>query len=273
MKLKSNNSTINGVLHYQQSAMNYHLRRYFPEPELGDLVEQFWVVEWDLLGKKTHTQKNLPDPNFHLVFDGQKINIIGPSSKLYAYQMIEKGKLIGVKFAAASLDKILPLPISNYIDKEVDAASVLKFDESKLLSELYGLERDEQIIERICSYLTPFSFVASQQQRMAREWIEMIKNEPEIYNVSQLADRTNSSTRSIQRYCQQYLGLSPKWLIRRYRLHQALESLDKGACSILDLVARLNYTDQSHLIRDFKEMIGTTPARYSALGESRNQGS
>ena len=42
-----------------------------------------------------------------------------------------------------------------------------------------------------------------------------------------------------------------------------LERLDAGEVNILDVAMELEYTDQSHLIRDFKEIIGVTPNGYA----------
>ena len=53
-------------------------------------------------------------------------------------------------------------------------------------------------------------------------------------------------------------------MIRRYRLHEALERLDAGtAVDLPKLAAELGYFDQAHFIRDFKHLVGRTPAAYA----------
>ncbi|WP_405631618.1 helix-turn-helix domain-containing protein [Pseudoalteromonas sp. Ld20] len=54
-------------------------------------------------------------------------------------------------------------------------------------------------------------------------------------------------------------------LLAKYRLSRVLDELESNTVSILDIVTRLEYVDQSHLIRDFKEVLGITPNRYSKL--------
>ena len=61
-----------------------------------------------------------------------------------------------------------------------------------------------------------------------------------------------------------YVGLSPKWLIRKYRLHHALEMLENKQFSVAELAANLDYADQSHLIRDFNEFLNVTPKQYAS---------
>lgn len=70
--------------------------------------------------------------------------------------------------------------------------------------------------------------------------------------------------RSLERSFREEVGLTPKQLIRIHRLQTVLAYFD--ACSQAPdwaaLAARHGFVDQSHLIRDFKQLAGTTPARH-----------
>ena len=55
-------------------------------------------------------------------------------------------------------------------------------------------------------------------------------------------------------------------MIRRYRLHELVERLKAGevvdgAQTALDL----GYSDQAHLINDFRSIVGYSPSRYRSL--------
>jgi AraC-like DNA-binding protein len=53
-------------------------------------------------------------------------------------------------------------------------------------------------------------------------------------------------------------------VIRRYRLLEAAEAVRHGeTVSWADLATTLGYSDQAHLIRDFRTAIGRTPASYA----------
>jgi AraC-like DNA-binding protein len=61
------------------------------------------------------------------------------------------------------------------------------------------------------------------------------------------------------------VGVSPKWIIRRYRLHEAADRLaNGGAADLAELAAALGYYDQAHLTRDFTALVGKSPAEYRA---------
>lgn len=82
------------------------------------------MVDWKLAESMTHTQQNLPDPNFYLVINDEGAQIIGPVSKVYAYEMRGEGRLIGAKFEIGALHELLGLPLVSYVDKEIDAGNV-----------------------------------------------------------------------------------------------------------------------------------------------------
>ena len=260
--MKRIDKKLTGVQHHTLNKGRYHLRRYYPSEQLSELVEQFWLVNWDLAGEKSHTQKNLPDPNFHLILDNRTIKLIGPVSKAYSYKMEGTGKIIGIKFELGALSGYLDSPLSHYVNKELDIQELTNFDVDTFLSEVDDLDCDEQIINTVQTYLAPFAISPSLELTRVRKLVNLIKTDLDITRVEHLSDRSNLAIRTIQRSFKDYVGLSPKWLIRKYRLHQALELLERQDVSFLDMVDWLGYTDQSHLIRDFKEIVGVTPSKY-----------
>ena len=251
-----------GVLHQQQSQQHYQLRRYKPHSQYAELVEQYWFVDWKLPAKTIHTQQNLPDPNLHLVLEKNQLTLIGPVSKKYSYKMSGTGGIVGVKFALAALAPHLPHTMSYYVDKTLPASHLFTEDIAHHLVSLLQSSDDQQAVSCLEAYLKNLAVEHSDAQKQAATLVNLIKHSPHIYSVAQLADESGLSQRSIQRLCHRYIGLSPKWLIRKYRLHQALKQLDKGDVTMIDLALRLGYSDQPHLIRDFKEIVGMTPKHY-----------
>ncbi|MEM5479727.1 helix-turn-helix transcriptional regulator [Pseudoalteromonas fuliginea] len=263
--MKINNEEIKGVLHRQISEENYHLRRYFPSVLFNGFIEQFWFVDWNLEEQRTHTQQNLPDPNFHLIISNDGVKLLGPVSKIYSYKMEGKGRIIGVKFETGALKELLPLPIEEYVNREVLAKDIFGLDFVTNLISLYEHENDAEVINYLHDSLLPFVQSITRPKKITQNMVSLVKNNENICTVKQVANYANISSRSVQRYFSEYVGLSPKWLIRKYRLSRVLDELESNTVSILDIVTRLEYVDQSHLIRDFKEVLGITPNRYNKL--------
>jgi AraC-like DNA-binding protein len=262
--LKSNNQKLTGVLHTQNSAKHYQLRRYFPAAELQSLVEQFWLVDWDLRGQPAHTQQNLPDPNMHLVISNQSAKLMGPVSKKYCYTMQGQGKIIGVKFNLGVLAKKLPCALDKAVDIEFEVADIFKFGQQELIKNTLSANSDKAAVEylnqKLRNYVVQVDPLLIKVQTLAQQ----IKNNNAINRVEILAELSHQSVRSLQRLFKTYVGLSPKWLIRKYRLHHALEMLESEQLSLAELASQLGYADQSHLIRDFNEFLNITPKRYTS---------
>ena len=99
---------------------------------------------------------------------------------------------------------------------------------------------------------------------LANDIVDTIHRERTITKVDQVVERFQINKRGLQRLFSQYVGVSPKWVIQRYRLHEATELAAAG--EMVDwakLAVELGYYDQAHLIKDFKAMVGLTPADYA----------
>ncbi|MFD3747009.1 helix-turn-helix domain-containing protein [Nocardia sp. NPDC058633] len=88
--------------------------------------------------------------------------------------------------------------------------------------------------------------------------------------VDALAQRFGLSMRGMQRLFAEYVGVGPKWVVRRYRLHEVTERLAHGAeIDWAALAAELGYADQAHLSRDFRAIFGEPPTRYAQRYEQQ----
>jgi len=65
------------------------------------------------------------------------------------------------------------------------------------------------------------------------------------------------------------VGVSPKWVIRHFRLHDAASRLAKAEdVNLTSLAQDLGYADQAHFTRDFKAIVGRSPSDYRLSASS-----
>jgi AraC-like DNA-binding protein len=100
------------------------------------------------------------------------------------------------------------------------------------------------------------------------EWIatvvERAATDRGITRVEHLASGLGIGVRALQRLFAEYVGVSPKWVIQRYRLHEAAERIAAGEVrDWADLALDLGYADQAHFIRDFRRWVGRSPGDYA----------
>ncbi|HEU5107838.1 MAG TPA: helix-turn-helix domain-containing protein, partial [Micromonosporaceae bacterium] len=85
-----------------------------------------------------------------------------------------------------------------------------------------------------------------------------------VTRVSDVSNRFDIAPRTLQRLFERYVGVSPKWVLRRYRVHEAAARLAEGSSEgWAEVAVQLGYFDQSHFIRDFTRAVGMTPAAYA----------
>ncbi|MDN5783074.1 MAG: helix-turn-helix transcriptional regulator, partial [Luteimonas sp.] len=92
--------------------------------------------------------------------------------------------------------------------------------------------------------------------------LRMVADSP-VTRVDELAERCGCSVRALQRLVRRYVGVGPKWLIRRQRIHEAVAELDAGPVqSLAQMAVRLGWYDQSQFARDFTSLVGVSPTTY-----------
>ena len=93
--------------------------------------------------------------------------------------------------------------------------------------------------------------------------VEAVETEPDIGQVAQVCQRFAITERSLQRLLRRRIGLSPRWLIQRRRLHEASERLRSGPGDLAGVAHDLGYADQAHFTRDFRRVTGMTPGVFA----------
>jgi len=87
--------------------------------------------------------------------------------------------------------------------------------------------------------------------------------------VGDIAAELGVSHGHLDRQFTDQVGLSPRTLARILRVRQLLETIDvHGSVSWAGKAAELGWSDQAHLIRDFKRHTGVTPSEYVAAQRS-----
>lgn len=84
-----------------------------------------------------------------------------------------------------------------------------------------------------------------------------------MISVDQVTSAFDIPPRTLQRLFRRYVGVSPKWVLRRFRLYDAVNILDQGApVNLPALAGDLGCFDQAHFTRDFTDAVGASPTAY-----------
>ncbi|MCA9671757.1 MAG: AraC family transcriptional regulator [Myxococcales bacterium] len=263
--------------------------RFYRAPEdLREMVERFWVGEWDLPAEAPHETQLLGDPCAHVVFErgdhtGEpERRLVGVWTKLWRRRLEGRGRVraaklragaFGALFAGAAArfsDRIVPL--DDALDGALDIALE---DDVALAAELDALQAvvldaddDEPAFVALAQWLRARRRTDRREHvSLAVALVERIASDHEIRSVQRLGEASGLDPRSLQRLFREHVGASPKWVIRRSRLQEAAARIERGeAPNLAQLAAALGYSDQAHLARDFKTAVGRSPSAFRRQG-------
>jgi len=83
--------------------------------------------------------------------------------------------------------------------------------------------------------------------------------------IGSLTDELGCSRRYLIGLFNDHVGLPPKLFARVLRFEHALELADSGSLGWAEIAQRCGYYDQAHMIGDFQQFTGHSPAAYVAL--------
>ncbi len=251
------------MLDERQAAERFGNARYWPAADLSELVEHYWIVSWDLRGQPAHEQETLPHPAVHLVFEPEGTRLYGVFTRRFSRRLTGAGRAVGVRFRPAGFRPLLGAPVRSLTDRVVPAAPLLGPDAARTAAALPDL-RDEAAATRVEDLLRRHRPAPDPRVDLVNRIVAQITADRAVLAVGDVARPFGLSPRTLQRLFREYVGVGPKWVIKRCRLHDAVERLAAGGPADWARLAReLGYFDQAHLIHDFKAMVGRTPAEYA----------
>jgi AraC-like DNA-binding protein len=238
--------------------------RHAPPPDLAPFVEHFWTVGWDLRDRPPHVAETLPHPSVHIVFQQGASRVAGVCRSRFTVTLEGQGRVFGIKFLPGGFYPFVEWPVSRITDRVVPIPDVFgegSADIEELLLDAEGIDARMAIATDFLRRRLPQPDASAAE---AGRLVARILTDPEIQKVEDLAFRSGASPRQLQRMFSRTIGVSPKWVIQRYRLHEALARIEAGGTPDWpQLALDLGYTDQAHFIRAFKALVGRTPGEYA----------
>jgi AraC-like DNA-binding protein len=255
-----------GVLDPGAAARHFRLTRYAPSPDLAHLVERHWFVEWDLRGRPPFTQGIVTHPSVNLVIEPGYALVFGVITGRSDHTLSGRGKAVGCKFRPGGFHPFMPVPAIELTDRVVELREAFGDGAEELRPRALAAREDVGQIAVVEAFLRERLAPRDPQVEAIASIMRLVLATPELTRVEQLVERTGMTSRSLQRLFREYVGVSPKWVLRRVRLHEAAERIadDPGEDWAM-LALDLGYFDQAHFIKDFKAVVGRAPAEYAAM--------
>lgn len=253
-----------GVLHLEHGRQSFHLDRVLPAADLADLVEHFWSVDWDLREKPPYVSETLPHPSIHLVLEAGKSEIVGVMRGRFTRRLEGKGRVFGIKFLPGAFYALCGSPVSRFRDRRVAAADFFGSEWLHFDRKIFAQKDIHAMAPLAEDFLRAKQPLVREDAMFARRIVDRTFNDPTILKVDSLCEIFALSKRQLQRLFSEYVGVSPKWVIERYRMHEALEQLSgTEPPDLARLALSLGFFDQAHFQKAFRKMTGKSPGTYT----------
>lgn len=247
--------------------VDYRLDRFPASEQVAGLVERHWTVTWDLPPGRSASVTLLPHPCVNLVHDRGMVAVAGVGRSRFTYEFTGSGRVFGVKFRPGAFYPFLGRSVAELTEQTVP----LWWPEAGGLAEELTAAADLPALARVAErhllarWPAPDPVVAE-----VGIIVHALLHDRTITRVEEISERFGIRPRTLQRMFQRYVGVSPKWVLRRYRLHEAAARLADGVDETwAEVAVELGYFDQPHFIRDFTRAIGQTPAAYAESCRAR----
>ncbi len=244
--------------------VDFTLDRFPPADDLADLVERHWLVSWDLPPGREASVTLLPHPCVNVVLDGGRLAVSGVGRSRFTYAYRGTGRVFGIKFRPGGFLPFLGRPLADITDAVLPAEQLWGPPATDLATRMSAARGVDELVALAEAFLRERWPPPDPQVEYVGRIVAALLHDRTIRRVDDVTERFAVAPRTLQRLFARYVGVSPKWVLRRYRLHEAAAVLDREQDRPwAEVAAELGYFDQSHFIRDFTAAIGMTPVAYA----------
>jgi AraC-like DNA-binding protein len=261
-----------GVLRPAATVARAGLRRYDTvAPALRPFVERYWSVRWDRTGLPGYRSEVLGHPCVNVSMesgDRPRFGVTMPAAlvhgvavRRFRVDLVGAGRVTAVKFRPGGFTAFCGCAVGR--DTITPLVDQLGVPGARLLRAVLAEPDDEARAAVLDAALEPAAPEPAPAYLELLDLLGRMLADRSLIRVEDVAARAGVGVRALQRLFAAYVGVGPKAVLARYRLHDAVAALDAGEVGDLaGLAASLGWFDQAHFCRDFRAAVGVTPSAY-----------
>jgi AraC-like DNA-binding protein len=250
-------------------------RVFPPHPQLARHVECLWYLRKSAEAGAP-ADRVLPDGRMELVFNlrtpfseadgaGRFVRqppaiLVGQLSRFILLRPAAESEVLAVRFKPAGAHAFFRVDLDELTDRHV-ALDRLGREWGELaarIAEAPTLAARVRLLEGALCRRCPPDEAGARRIAAALDRLHAAEETPRI---GEVARALGISARQLERVFRREVGLAPKHYARLVRFRRMLGALDRADPQWADLAARAGYSDQPHLVREFREFAGLAPRR------------
>lgn len=131
-----------------------------------------------------------------------------------------------------------------------------------LTSKTRLLDDDDEVLGIAVMSVDLQSQMDSAHSGLARALDEVRRDVSRPWRVSEIASVAGLSSTQLERLCRRTLGMSPRGVLQRLRVEEAVRLLSTTSMTAGEIAAACGFYDQSSFTRQFRSVLGLTPGAY-----------
>ncbi|MDX2070118.1 MAG: helix-turn-helix domain-containing protein [Haliscomenobacter sp.] len=202
-----------------------------------------------------------PEDKVHL---GETPAIIGPPTTFGHAYFVGEQNLLAVALQPTATHHFIRESATAMTNRGINVELVEK-EFNEVQEKLLGVAQSEVAIQLLEPHLIRFfhqnaSYAWKKDLSVITNYIDQQMG---LIGVEDLANHFHLSRRWLEKQFKTQIGMSPKGYARAIRFRNVLKHLyHMPQPSWMEVVAQFNYTDQSHLIKDFYQYTGSSPKEH-----------
>jgi AraC-like DNA-binding protein len=244
-----------------------------PSPALEPFVYGHWEARWNFSeGEPPRPAETLRHPCVNLVAHPSHLEVWGIGLTRWAHDGGLEGRMAGTRFRPGAFAFFSPGPVRLLNDRKVTLAEAFGEAAASAIESVAFDRPVDAYLDFVEEFLIDASPAIGARYELVRMVTESMRETPGEATVDEIARAHGVSVRALQSAFPDYVGVGPKWVLKRYRMHEAVERIATGGYDdAASLATDLGYFDQAHFIRDFKEQVGLSPGAFARMSRMESE--
>jgi len=243
--------------------------RFPPADDLSAFVDFYWIARWDLEPGRTMVVETLPHPCVNVAVELGRSLVYGPVRGRFSRTLASRGRVVAARLRPGAFRAFNGRPAWQLMDASLGFPEVFDVASGPVESAVFGQADEAAMVGALEQFLRERHPAPDPAVELIDRIIGRIATDRDVVRVEELARDMSLGRRTVERLFREYVGPSPKRVIRQYRLQAAADEAAKGRVMNWSRLAQdLGYADQAHFNRDFRAILGTTPSQFERQATS-----
>ena len=251
-------------------------REFRPSERLSPDIECFWLLEGYEASASDRPERLLPDGCIELIVnlgdrfrerldDGSEVVqpvrfVAGQMTRPVHVMPTGSVRLFGVRFTPGGTVPFIDGPPAELTNQIVALDALAWRLERELAERLDPTYASDLLVDAAEGVLARRLERSKDRRGPIRAAVQRMLRSSGRASIDRIADDLGISGRQLERRFVSEVGLGPKLFCRILRFQTVFQAVEQGDSRWVDVAAGCGYYDQSHLIRDFRQFGGDTPA-------------